>query len=81
MDGDAVKKLAHRWMREYGCQSEWHLRRKIARLRDWGDDGGADIYQQVLDYCEGGAPVAPGPVRLALRSWWFTGEFRRSLGA
>jgi hypothetical protein len=77
MNGEAVDRLAHRWMREHGSQSEWHLRAKIAHLRDWGDDDGAQFYEQILDCCESYVPDARAPFRLGAVSSRFLGLFRR----
>ncbi|MEI9992549.1 MAG: hypothetical protein WDM86_21265 [Rhizomicrobium sp.] len=70
---DGIDSLARRWKREYGGAAEWHLRRKIAQLRDWGDDAGADLHQQVLDLYEDRRPA----VRPALRFGWPVAAFRR----
>ncbi|MEI9996963.1 MAG: hypothetical protein WDM91_20380 [Rhizomicrobium sp.] len=72
---DGIDSLARRWKREYGSFAEWHLRRKIVRLRDWGDDAGADLHQRVLEHCEGRRPAAPGRPAPGFR--WPVVAFRR----
>ncbi len=71
-----IDDIAYRWKREFGGAAGWHLRAKIARLRDWGDDAGADLHQLVLDHCEGRTPAVPG--RPPFRFRWPVIAFRRS---
>ncbi len=78
MDGAAIKTLAQRWICEYGRDTQWHLRRKIAHLRDWGDDEGAGVYQRVLDHCEGRTPAAVKAAWFAPHSLRFLRAFRRA---
>jgi hypothetical protein len=80
MDRGAIENLAQRWMREYGRQAAWHLRRKIENLRAWGDDDGARIHQQVLFYCEDRRPAISRPARLMAHMSRVAGLFRHTLG-
>ncbi|MEJ0028556.1 MAG: hypothetical protein WDN01_21235 [Rhizomicrobium sp.] len=70
-----IDSIARLWKREFGGSAEWHLRRKIAQLREWGDDAGADLHQKVLAHCEG--RTAAAPVRTVRRFKWPVVGFRR----
>jgi hypothetical protein len=49
VDGADGAQLAARWRREFDEDADWHLRRKIGQLQDWGDLDGATVFEHVLE--------------------------------
>ena len=49
VDGADVAQLAARWRREFDEDADWHLRRKIEQLQEWGDLDGANVFEHVLE--------------------------------